>query len=162
MCLIVLLLHVAWHMSREETLAVHELKGEANHNWVYWFKLEKFVVEVNITPVLNLLSAFVGITYLNEKMDGVFFPLALLVLVAGLIWQDIELVIVTSTMTCHCSSCRSLQVVPDGMELDYDSLIGINPGGVSKHSRDRSVKTTQHSVILIISARQARAIVIGR
>ena len=32
-------------------------------------------------------------TYLNEKMDGVFFPLALLALVAGLTWQVIDLVI---------------------------------------------------------------------
>ena len=90
MFLVLLLLHTAWRMMREDMLAVRDLHGEAGHGWAYGFRVEK-LVEDNMAPVFGLVAAFVGVTYLDERMDGV---LALLFLMGGLIWQVVELLAV--------------------------------------------------------------------
>ena len=43
-----------------------------------------------MAPFVNLISTSVAVVYLNESMNGLFFPLAVVVLVAGLVWRLVK------------------------------------------------------------------------
>lgn len=74
-CIVVLLLHTAWHMTREDMLAIKELRGEDKHDRAYWSELKAITVEEdNIIPVLvlslRLSPSRTSMTrhFLNEKI----------------------------------------------------------------------------------------------
>ena len=69
---------------------LRSVQMQQDNTLYYWLKLQQLISRNNVTPILNLISAFIAVSYLNDTVEGVLFPIAVVALVAGLVWQLIK------------------------------------------------------------------------
>ena len=89
--LVIFIIYTVWEITRDDLLAKSDLKL-GRQGLSYWLYLEKIIEKQNLKPLMNLVTGFVGVVYLDKHMEGLFFVVGVLAVLFGSMWQVIKLI----------------------------------------------------------------------